>query len=87
MLKALGKEEGRYGRAAEEGQVKVPKGTTLTVDRIYIRKGATSFDSITFNIAKGNCPARPEIEKTRFWAKLSDVNRIECEVDELWLDD
>lgn len=46
-----------------------PKGTVLEVDRIYIRKGAEDFSSLTF---KWRTP-----KMVRFWAKLEDVNRIE----------
>ena len=93
FLKAIGHEKLGLGYRYSPGGPKVaseitlPKGTVLTVDRIYIRKGSSDFDSITFNILKGSCPKKPELEKTRFWVKLSDVNKMECEVDELWLED
>lgn len=89
LIKAeVGEYKRKWGGTAEAiKEVTIPEGTTLTVDRIYIRKGVGNYDSITFNIRKGSCPNKPEYEKTRFWAKLSDVNRIQCEVDELWLDD
>jgi antitoxin component YwqK of YwqJK toxin-antitoxin module len=52
------------------------KGQTLIVDRIYIKNGLQQFDSITFRtfvIFNGK-------KKTiRFWAKLSDVNKMEIE--------
>jgi hypothetical protein len=46
-------------------------GTILTIDRIYIRKGASGFDSVSFYMKA------PKAKKAvRFWAKLDDVNRI-----------
>jgi hypothetical protein len=48
--------------------VTLPKGTLLKVDRIYIRRGNAEFSSVTFRI--------PNLPKSRFWAKLSDVNNI-----------
>lgn len=57
----------------------LPAGTTLKVDRIYIRKGAGDFDSVTFWMKGGNkvVPfAKGKPKAIRFWAKLADVNRI-----------
>lgn len=45
------------------------KGSTLKVDRIYIRKGASDFSSISFYVTLGS-------KKYRFWAKLDDCNKI-----------
>ena len=62
--------------------VTLPKGASLTVDRIYIRKGAAEFSSLTFLL-----PVTPQIKKHfdytgtkksfRFWVKLTDANNIE----------
>lgn len=49
-----------------------PAGTILEVDRIYIRKGAADFSSVTFKI-RGK-------KVIRFWVKLEDVNRIDCQI-------
>ena len=49
----------------------ISKGTTLKVDRIYIRKGNSDYSSLTFFIGSGDWKG------CRFWAKLSDVNNIE----------
>lgn len=46
----------------------IPAGSILTVDRIYIRKGQGSFNSLSFRY-----------NKKRFWVNLSDVNNIEFE--------
>lgn len=68
----------------------LPAGTELRVDRIYIRKGAEDFSSLTFIIESTTHPvlagsyagqprvgARAASRKRRFWAKLEDVNRME----------
>jgi hypothetical protein len=58
--------------------ITLPKGTQLTIDRIYIRKGATDFDSLSFWMT-GRPPtiAFKKKGKVRFWAKLTEVNSIE----------
>lgn len=50
-------------------------GTELVVDRIYIRQGADEFDSVTFVIKLCD---REILVGERFWAKLVDVNTIQC---------
>lgn len=57
-------------------EMDLPKGTVLAIDRIYIRKGASDYSSITFRIKK--C-ITSNFEGKRFWAKLSDCNTIEFE--------
>lgn len=54
-----------------------PVGTQLVVDRIYIRKGKSDHDSITFVLRKGGYPDKPKLSR-RFWAKLGDVDYITC---------
>lgn len=51
----------------------IPKGTELIVDRIYIRKGASNFSSVSFRIAKNKTLGY----SGRFWVKLDDVNTME----------
>lgn len=78
LISAMGKDSQRsYGSADSLGPVTLEAGTKLTVDRIYIRRGISSFDSLTFRIAES---ADPRFKKKgiRFWAKLKDVNKIEC---------
>ena len=65
---------GKYGKPI--AQVTLEEGTTLEVDRIYVRafnKSAandeTDYDSITFRVVG--------VKKQRFWAKLKDCNEIE----------
>lgn len=48
----------------------LPKDTFLIVDRLYIRKGAEDFSSVTFRSMYNE-------KKIRFWAKLKDINTIE----------
>lgn len=69
-------------------QVTLKKGAELKIDRVYIRKGADDYSSITFFADKGAefttgkktlCEPKRRI---RFWAKLGDVNGIQCSVDE-----
>lgn len=62
-------------------EVALPAGTRLKVDRIYIKKGNGDYDSVTFTMKKGNYPGDKK-KSGRFWAKLNDVNRIECTWDE-----
>ena len=61
----------RYANPPNFVERTIDMGTILTIDRIYIRKGAKGFDSVSF-FMKG-----PNMKKSvRFWAKLEDVNRI-----------
>lgn len=54
-------------------RVTLPKNSKLTIDRIYVRKGAADFDSVTFRVfGLGK-------KSIRFWAKLKDVNEMEFE--------
>ena len=82
----------RYPRNVIAAQVTLPKGTDLKVDRIYIRKGCEGFDSVTFwantppgALVKVNPASKAggaftitldSKRKTRFWAKLAEVNHI-----------
>jgi len=78
-------------RSHEELTIKA--GSALKVDRVYIRKGAKEYSSITFNVQKGPenvavAAGREHVFKkkgVRFWAKLSDVNKMVVEVDKATL--
>jgi hypothetical protein len=61
-----------YGRRIpkEAGEYTFPAGTSLEVDRIYVRKGNEDFSSLTFK-------TRVNGKVLRFFAKLEDVNKIE----------
>jgi hypothetical protein len=77
-------------REAEHPKVDVtfPKDTCLTVDRVYIRKGASEFSSLTFFIGNSPMPELQPVKKggrwpsgpRRFFARLADVNKIECDI-------
>ena len=49
--------------------ITLPKGTKLKVDRVYIRKNAKDFSSLTFFASIGG-------KKLRFWTSLEDCNKI-----------
>lgn len=64
-------------------EVTFPKGTELTIDRIYIRKAAETFDSVSFNVR--SFPETYKYKKKgriRFWAKLPEVNKMNFEISE-----
>ena len=60
-----------YGKPA--GTVTLPKGTVLKIDRIYVRKGASDYSSITFV----TIPPDKKEKKIRFFASLTEANKIE----------
>ena len=69
-------------------RITIPKGSVLKIDRIYIRKGAKDFSSVTFywkNVpsVKTKQPFWSSMKHrksaVRFWTKLADVNNITCE--------
>jgi hypothetical protein len=66
--------------------VEFPIGTILTVDRIYIRKGASAFDSFTFRLnydtnLKMVCDQReiPFAKGIRFFVSLTNACQIQFE--------
>lgn len=56
-------------------EITIPKGSKLSISRIYIRNGQKEYNSVTFNLKKHS---EDKKIKGRFWAKLSDVNKIIC---------
>jgi hypothetical protein len=68
------------GRDYARYECTLPRGTRLRVDRIYIRKGAPDFDSLTFWAldlgSSGSRTAFAPKNAVRFWAKLADVNTM-----------
>lgn len=56
--------------------VTLKAGSMLKVDRIFIRKGADDYSSVSFYYYSA-----PDSKKSngRFWAKLADVNSMEIE--------
>jgi hypothetical protein len=61
-------------------RVTIPKGVILEVERIYIRKDARDFDSMTFRVIETpddvKAPWGKRKTKLRFWAKLHECNEI-----------
>lgn len=63
--------------------VTLPKGTIFRVRRVYIRQGtADTYDSLTFSVKHldWNGTGKKVIKAGLFWAKLKDVNMMECDV-------
>lgn len=82
--KATGNDTIRKDKVAFE--MKLPAGTVLVMDRIYIRKGKDDFDSITFLVESSPMPGLKGTGKrgflsgkVRFWVRLEEANNIECE--------
>lgn len=66
--------------------VTIEAGQKLKIDRIYIRKGISDYSSVTFYatglgkvLHKNRWSDKAKNKAIRFWAKLSDVNKIEFE--------
>jgi len=80
---------GRHRGTKGPTEVTFKAGTVLKIDRVYIRKGVSDYSSITFNIVKGKNSVLTagklehvfKAKGARFWAKLSDVNKMVVEVD------
>jgi len=64
-------------REQEKVQVTIAKGSVLSIDRIYIRKGGSDWSSLTFFLKES--PTYQFKKKPRFWTKLSECNKIEFE--------
>lgn len=75
LFKAFGltMEKG-WNTNAKPPQVTLKKGTVLKLDRLYVRKGAGTFSSLTF-IIDGGCEEK--LTKARFWAKVDACNNIQ----------
>ncbi|CAG9229294.1 hypothetical protein [Burkholderia vietnamiensis] len=80
---SLGSTKGCYFSGDLQHPVTIPAGALMTIDRIFIRKGAADFDSVTFWLKAKSKPVtingRLVKKSVRFWAKLDDVNAIEFE--------
>ena len=59
-------------------KVTLPVGTLLRMDRIYIRKNAEYYDSVTFVIQECSLIKKGN---PRFWVKLKDANKMVLEDD------
>lgn len=71
-----GEEAFRAGsRELKHINVELHAGSVLTIDRIYIRKGAGDFDSVTFILNNAKLPGKKgAAARVRFWVKLDDIN-------------
>ncbi len=58
----------------DEITVTLPAGTVLSMSRIYIKKGQSDFDSVTFIVKKSPFPRKGLI---RFWVKLKETRNVE----------
>ena len=66
--------------------VTIPAGAELTVDRVYIRKGAKDYSSLSFFLTDATpfgdrlapVTARGFKRAHRFWAKLSDCRAMDA---------
>lgn len=63
-----------FNKPVPEQKITFPKNIVLTIDRIYIRKGNSDYNSVSFNL---NRHPQKQKGRVRFWAKLNDVNGIE----------
>lgn len=70
LMEKLGDTRQVYSKWAYERNVPtsqfvatIPAGAVLSIDRIYIKKGASEFNSITFMWKGESTPARIEMEK------------------------
>ncbi|WNA15810.1 hypothetical protein XaC1_167 [Xanthomonas phage XaC1] len=59
----------------EYEEVTLPEGTEIKIDRLYIKKGNSCYDSVS---VYAKIPG--EKRKRRFWVKLHDFNTIICDV-------
>jgi hypothetical protein len=88
MLGARFTTRGRDSGSLNGLVVTLPADTKLTIDRIYIRKGAKDFSSVSFILTETSAEelASKEGRKAfgrmgfRFWASLEDVNRIDASI-------
>ena len=67
-----------WGNGDQAIEATLPKGTVLTVARVYVRNGyAGKYNSLTFSAILAG-----RKRSLRFWAKLDDVNQMEIETPE-----
>lgn len=57
---------------------RLPAGTPLRVDRVYIKRGLDVFSNLYMGITK-EC-LNKKLRGKRFWATVDDVNQMICEV-------
>lgn len=74
-----------FWRGGTTQPVILPTGSILKVDRIYVRRGAKDFDTITFLLEHTSMPEFAYTKrkvKGRFWVKLGEVNTMIATWDE-----
>ena len=75
---------GYYGFEAQRlCDFTLPVGTQLSVSRVYIRRGASEYSSVSFtiNFEKFSKTLDKNVKiKGRFWAKLDDVNKLNVDL-------
>lgn len=84
ILRLIGKEYAGYQDRNKHHDVTILAGAELSVDRVYVRKGASDYSSITFHLRKNGVlwfDGKEIKAKGRFWAKLSDVNQMKVRID------
>lgn len=59
----------------------LPKGLSLIIDKMYIKKNMSSYDSITFRLGKKQV-INNVAWSGRFWLPLKDVNNLTVDVKE-----
>ena len=64
-------------RKGQMAVVRIPEGSILTVDRVYIRKDQEGYNSVTL---RGWVEVRGTTHRVRFWVMLADFNKLEAEV-------
>ena len=79
-------ERWEWRRQMQRGDIVFKAGAIFTVSRVYIRQGGKEYSSLTFNVKKGAVVITGSGEvilkkSARFWAKLSDVNKMSVAVD------
>jgi hypothetical protein len=77
-----------YSGHALKEKFTIVAGTEIKIDRIYIRKGAKNYSSVTVYATLPPVKPAPrgrvaKPEKVRFWVKLADFNQIEADLIEL----
>ena len=60
--------------------VTLDPGAELKVDRIYIRKGSTGYDSVTFRGHVHGPTKSGPVHHVRFWVSLEDANKMDVKV-------
>lgn len=64
-------------------EITLPVGTTIRIERVYVRAPASSYDSVTLRILSSPIKS---LAKARFWVKLSEINKLEFEEVEMTMD-